>query len=511
MTKVDKIKEVRQLKHVKGVPIREISRRVHLSRNTIRKILRSEETKFTYHRSKVHQPITGKVRSIIEEWIRADQQEKPKYRRTANRMYDILRDEYGYTGSYESIAKCVRKIQEKMKIKEKEAYIPLIYSAGEAFQFDWTEVAAYIRGKLTTLQLAAVQLCHSRYCYLRIYPCKKQELMLDAHRRAFEYFGGACRRGIYDNLKTAVKSLLKGHHRNLQERFVRFCSHYLYEPDFCNPARGNEKGRVESVIGWTRRNFFTPILRCDSIEELNSRVLSFAIGQARTRKHPEFSNKTLYEVYEGERDKLIQLPGYGFDCCRTQHAVVSPYSTAAFDNNRYSVPTEYVGNTVQVKGHAEEVVISCEGQEIARHKRVYGYKQQIFNPHHYLGVLARKPRAFRDGLPFKNWQLPEVLNEYRRLLNDRYSDGDRYFAKTLVLLKDWPIKEVVAAVNKAVSLGVLGDSYVLTLLREKDKPIMEKEYVSIRIELERYHATQRPLSHYDRILRFTDRKEAGKR
>jgi len=175
------------------------------------------------------------------------------------------------------------------------------------------------------------------------------------------------------------------------------------------------------------------------------------------------------------------------------------------------VPVEHVGKTLQVKGNAEEVIVSHEGREITRHKRSHGKGQLVLNPIHYLGVLARKPGAFRDGLPFKNWRLPEVFGEYRRRLNEKYPDGERYFVKTLVLLKDWPIKEVTEAVGKAVSLGVLGDSYILTLLRERDTPVIEKEYISIRIELERYRARQRPLGDYDRLLRFRKQKEVKKR
>ena len=503
MTRVDKIKEVRYLKYVKGLPIKEIVRQTHLSRNTVRKILRSQQTKFTYRRTHQHYPITGQIRDKIETWLKEDLNQKSKYRRTAWRMHEILKYEHGYTGSYRSIAKCVEELNPKIKSKNQEVFIPLSYSAGEAFQFDWAEVAAYIGKDLVTFQLAVITLCHSRRFYPRAYPCQKQELMLDAHRRAFEHFDGVPRRGIYDNLKTAIKHMLKGNHRNLQERFARFCSHYLYEPQFCSPAKGNEKGRVENKVGYVRRNFFVPIPRFSSLDELNSRLLSFSEASSRIKTHPESAEKSCYEVYEEEKDKLMELPPYGFECCRVQHAVVSPTSTIAFDNNKYSVPAEYVNSTVLVKGYADEVLISCEGKSIAGHRRRYGYKQQVLNPYHYLGVLARKPGALRDGLPFKNWKLPSVFNDYRRLLKEKYpDDGDRYFARTLILLKDWPLRDVTEAVDKATSLGVLGDSYILRLLRQRDHPEGEVECLSIKIELARYKAQQMPLSHYDRVLRL---------
>ena len=503
MTGVEKIKEVRHLKYLKGLPIKEIVRQTHLSRNTVRRILRSEQTKFTHQRSQWPQPVTGQIRDKIEAWLREDLNQRRKYRRTAWRMYEILRYEHGYRGSYESVQKFVKELKPRISAKAPEVYIPLYYSPGDAFQFDWSEVLVYIKYELTTLQMAVVTLCHSRRFYARAYPCQKQELMLDAQRRAFEHFGGVCRRGIHDNLKAAVKQILKGKHRNLQERFVQFCSHYLYEPEFCNPAKANEKGRVENKIGFLRRNFFSPIAHFNSLDELNGRLLSFAEASSRIKMHPEFPEKTCYEVYEEEKDKLIQLPPYGFDCSRVQHAIVSPTSTVTFDNNRYSVPAEYLGANVLVKGYADDVVVSCDGKEIARHRRLYGCKwQQVLDPYHYLGVLARKPGALRDGLPFKNWRLPSVFEDYRRLLNERYpDDGDRYFAKTLILLKDWPLRDVVEAVTKSTSLGILGDSYILRLLRQRDQPDGETEYLSIKVELARYKARQVPLSHYDRVLR----------
>jgi len=415
-------------------------------------------------------------------------------------MYEILKTQHGYIGCYESVAKCVHQIREQIKPEKKEAYIPLTFAPADAFQFDWGDVYAYVGGKLNKLNVGIVVLCHSRYFFARAYPCQKQELMLDVQQRAFEFFGGSCNRGIYDNLKTAVKSLLKSHHRNLQERFVQFCSYYLFQPQFCNPARGNEKGRIESKVGFINRNFFIPTPRFDSMEELNERLLAFCLSKSRITKHPDETDKSCYEVYEQEKDKLVQLPAYDFECCRTRQAVVSTVSTVFFENNRYSVPTKYVSKAVQVKGYADEVVVSYQGREIARHKRSYGRNHQEYNPFHYLRVLARKPRAFADGKPFKNWQLPEVFANYRILLNKKYEDGDRYFAKTLILLNDWPIKDVMDAIKKSIALGVVGEAYILTLLRQDREPPDIDTAIALREELSRYRAQQKPLSEYDNVL-----------
>ena len=507
MTEVDKIKEVRILRHVKGLSIREISETANLSTTTIQKILKSEKTKFTYHRGKTYQPVTGPIRETVTGWLIEDKSKKKKKRRTAIRMYEILKKDYGYKGSYESIKKCVRQLKKSINLVKKEAYIPLAFDPGEAFQFDWGEVEAYINNELIKLNLAVVVLCYSRYFYARIYPCQKQEFMLDAHKQAFQYFGGVCERGIYDNMKTAVQGLLKGRHRNVNERFRMFCSHYLFEPDFCTPARGNEKGRVENKVGFVRRNFFVPVLKAETIDELNDSLLDFCDQRNRATKHPEYREKTYYEVYLEEKESLITLPGYDFECCRPVHTVVSPTSRVYFEKNWYSVPADYVNRPVLVKGYVNTVGISFNGREITRHKREYGQYKFIYDPYHYLSILEKKPGAIRNGAPFRDWQLPEIFNTYRKLLNEHYKDGDIYYAKTLILLKDWPIQEVVAAIEKSVSLGVLGDSYILSMLRRKNEPEDEDEHVSVRIELTRYKARQRPLKDYDIILRLRKEKE----
>jgi len=406
---------------------------------------------------------------------------------------------YGYAGSYASVLRCFREARERLGKDPAEVFIPLEFGNGAAAQFDWGEAKAVIDGQLMSLNLGAMQLCKSRKGYARAYPSQKQELLFDVHRKAFEHFGGVPRRVIYDNLKTAVKKILKGNHRNLQERFVEFSSLYLYEADFCNPARGNEKGRIENQIGFIRENFFVPIPKFASMEELNDRLLSFMISVSRTMMHPNDPEHTRHEVYEQERGSLIPLPAHGYECCRVTHAAVTSYSTIHFETNQYSVPGEYVGKTVQVKGYADEVVVSMKGVEISRHKRLYSARQQSLNPYHYLEALSRKPRAFADGLPFKEWQLPEVFLQYRRMLKEKFEDGDRYFVKTLLLVREWPILEVAESIRQAIAVNALGDSYVLMILRRMRNPDYEHRLLDIRDELARYKAQQPPLSRYDEV------------
>ena len=498
---VDQIQFVRRLKFVNCLSIREIVKRTGISRNTVRKILRSKKTEFSYERENSPKPALGNCYELIEQWLKEDLLVKKKYKRTAKRIYVILCQDYGYKGSYESIARCIREVRREVNQASKEAYIPLYYEAGDAFQFDWGEVYARVNKQEVKLQLAALQLSHSRAFFAHAYPNQKHELMLDAHCRAFNFFGGSCKRGIYDNMKTAVKRVLCGRGRLLQERFKQLCSHYLYVPEFCNIASGNEKGRVENLIGTIRRNFFAPIPEFETLEDLNSSLLSFCVAHSRTKNHPEFHDQSRYEVFERESQYLIPLPAHEFESCRLANVVVSPSSTVRFDNNRYSVPTAYVGRSVLVKAFYQDLVVSYKGNVITRHLRSYKEKHLIFDPTHYLELLVKKPRAFEDGMPFKGWDLPSVFYKYRDLLRKKVRNPDKIFAQTLLLLKDWPLGEVTKGIEQALKLGLTSDSYILSTIRRQLEPQDCSEPISIDHKLGQYKANQKALEHYDEILR----------
>ena len=501
MMSVDQIYQVRKLKEIDCLPIREIAKRLGISRNTVRKILRSNRTKFQYSREYEPRPAVDGIYELLEKWLQEDLQLKKKQRRTARRMHEILVTEYQYPGSYRSVARCLREIKSQMGQRSMEAFIPLYFSPGEVFQFDWGEVAAYIGGVYMVLQLAVIQLAHSRVFFAKAYPSQKQELMFDAHCRAFEFFGGSCKRGIYDNLKQAVTRILKGRQRELSPNFVRLVSHYIFKPEFCNVAKGNEKGRVENLIGTIRRNFFAPVPRFASLEDLNSALKSFSVAQARQRLHPEFNHLSRYEVFLKEKEYLVSLPGFPFECCRVDYSVVSPFSLVKFDSNRYSVPTEFVGKTLLIKGFHDELHAIHEGRLAARHIRTYRKNHTVYNPVHYLNLLVKKPRAIHDGLPFKCWNLPAVFYRYKQLLERKVENPDKYFADTLFLLKEWPVNQVAEALKSALSQKLIGSEYILNLIRRKQCSIPESIPYKLNSNLSKYSAMQKDTSHYDQVLR----------
>ncbi len=316
------------------------------------------------------------------------------------------------------------------------AYVPLTFAPGEAYQFDWSHEIVVMDGVTTTVKVAHVRLCHSRMMLARAYPRETQEMVFDAHERAFAFFRGACSRGIYDNMKTAVETIFVGKDRQYNRRFLQMCSHHLVEPVACTPASGWEKGQVENQVGLVRERFFTPRLRVKSYDELNAWLMDKCIAWAKAHPHPEQPDRTIWEVFEEERPKLIPYRGR-FDGFHALPASVSKTCLVRFDNNKYSVSASAVGRPVEIHAYADRVVIRQDGRIVAEHPRRYGRGETIYDPWHYVPVLARKPGALRNGAPFKDWVLPTALDRVRRKLAGS-DDGDRQMVKAFLGLSEDP-------------------------------------------------------------------------
>ena len=226
-------------------------------------------------------------------------------------------------------------------------------------------------------------------------------MVFDAHDRAFAFFKGACTRGIYDNMKTAVDAIFIGRERAYNRRFQQMCSHYLVEPVACTPASGWGKGQVENQVGLVRERFFTPRLRVGSYEELNAVLLDRCVAHARAHHHPELRDRTVWEVFEAERPSLVPYAGR-FDGFHAVTASVSRTCLVRFDNNKYSVAARAVGRPIEVRAYAERIELRQDGAVVGEHRRCFGRDQAVFYPWHYVPVLARKPGALRNGAPFKD-------------------------------------------------------------------------------------------------------------
>src|SRR5487761_19157 len=332
----------------------------------------------------------------------------------------------------------------------------------------WSHEIVILSGVTATVKVAHVRLCHSRLPFVRAYPRETQEMVFDAHDRAFAFFKGACRRGIYDNMKTAVETVFVGKDRLYNRRFLQMCSHYLVEPVACTPAAGWEKGQVENQVGVIRERFFTPRLRFKNYDELNAWLLDQCVAYAKAHRHPELSGRTIWEVYEAERPRLVPYTGR-FDGFHAVPASVSKTCLVRFDNNKYSVSASAVGRPVDVHAYADRIVIRQDGRIVGEHSRSFGRGETVYDPWHYVPVLARKPGALRNGAPFKDWVLPAAMERVRRKLCGA-DDGDRQMVDILAAVLTDGLPAVEAACAEALAEAVHSADVILNILARQRDP-----------------------------------------
>jgi transposase len=467
MVVVETIGRIRREYCVKGKSIKQIARELQLSRNTVRKVLRSGATSFEYMRVVQPRPKLGAWHGDLDRMLSDNEARPAREQLTLIRVFEELRG-LGYEGSYDAVRRYAKKWRLGRGAATAEAYVPLSFAPGEAYQFDWSHEVVLINGTTVTVKVAHLRLCHSRMLFVRAYPRETQEMVFDAHNRAFAFFKGTCTRGIYDNMKTAVDSVFIGKDRQYNRRFLRMCGHHLVDPVACTPASGWEKGQVENQVGLVRERFFTPRLRVTSYEELNAWLLDRCVAYAKVHKHPELPDCTIWQAFEAERPRLVPISG-PFDGFHAIQASVSKTCLVRFDNNKYSVASRAVGRPVEIQAYAERVVIRQDGAIVGDHRRRFGRGETIYDPWHYVPVLARKPGALRNGAPFKDWLLPASLERVRRKLKGS-DDGDRQMVKVLSAVLSDGLVAVEAASAEALASGVHSADVILNILARRRDP-----------------------------------------
>ena len=448
------------------MPIREIERRTGLSRNTIRKYLRSGavEPKFKApERPSKLDPFAEK----LSGWLRIEVGKSRKYKRTATQMYaDLVA--LGYDGSYGRVAAFVRAWKADRQREEQTSgrgtFVPLVFAPGEAFQFDWSEDWAVIGGERTKLQVAHTKLSHSRAFIVRAYLLQTHEMLFDALTQAFRVLGGVPRRGIFDNMKTAVDRIGAGKARQVNARFVAMASHYLFEPEFCNPASGWEKGQVEKNVQDARRRLWQPLPSFPDLAALNAWLEERCIEHWGQIQHGALPG-TIADAHAGEVASLMP-PGRPFDGFVEHSKRVSPTCLIAFERNRYSVPASFANHRVSLRVYPERIVVAAEGHILCEHARIIERSHHlpgrtVYDWRHYLAVIQRKPGALRNGAPFI--EMPEA---FRRLQGHllRHPGGDREMVEILALVLQHDEQAVLCAVELALEAGVPTKMHILNLL-----------------------------------------------
>jgi transposase len=465
---VETIAKIRHLFRAEHKSIREISRELRLSRKVVRKALRSDATAFAYKRGRQPRPQLDSHVTQLEALL-AEELAKPKRQRLSYvRLFEILRGD-GFAGGYDSVRRYAQRWFKDRAATAQGAFVPLAFAPGEAYQFDWSHETVRLNGTTTQIKVAHIRLCHSRLFLLRAYPRETQEMVFDAHEQAFRFFGGACRRGIYDNMRTAVSTIFVGRQRSFNRRFQQFCSHHLVEPTACNPNAAWEKGQVENQVRTARNRFFKPTPRHASLAALNGWLEERCIAWAMTASHPVQRDRTVMEVFESEDRPALVTLRKPFDDFHEAEVAASPTCLVRFDNNRYSVEARAAGRRVQLRAYAERIAVFLNGESIAQHPRCFARHQTIYNPWHYLPVLARKPGALRNGEPFRHWALPGALDEIRGRLG-AYPDGDRQFVSILSALPEAGLDAVEAACATALATRLHSSDAVLNLLARGREP-----------------------------------------
>jgi transposase len=464
---VETIGRIRREHLVKGKSIKEIARDLRISRNTVRKILRSGGTAFSYEREVQPRPRLGRWKADLDRMLTENVGKAARERLTLIRLFEELRA-VGYAGGYDAVRRYARSWGREHASQTAAAFVPLWFAPGEAYQFDWSHEIVLMNGVTVTVKVAHLRLCHSRMMFVRAYPRETQEMVFDAHERAFAFFRGACTRGIYDNMKTAVETIFVGKERQYNRRFLQMCAHHLVDPVACTPASGWEKGQVENQVGLVRERFFTPRLRVKTYDELNAWLTDKCVAYAKVHPHPERPEQTVWEVFEEERPKLVPYRGR-FDGFHALPASVSKTCLVRFDNNKYSVNASAVGRPVEIHAYADRVAIRQDGRIVAEHARSYARGETVYDPWHYVPVLARKPGALRNGAPFKDWVLPAALERVRRKLAGS-DDGDRQMVAILSAVLTDGLPAVEAACAQATSEGVHSSDVIINILARQRDP-----------------------------------------
>lgn len=458
MKQVELYGRVRYAVIIQGMSRREAARLFGIDRRTVDKML-AFPTPPGYRRKKAPaRPKLDPFVGIIDQILEDDTKRLKKQRHTSKRIFERLRDEYGFAGGITILKDYIFSARQR----QREMYVPLSHSPGHA-QADFGEADVVIGGIQYRAHYFVMTLPHSDACFVSAYPAATTEAWMDGHNRAFSFFGGIPKSILYDNDKVLVARILPDGTRQRTKAFSGLQSHYLFEDRYGRPAKGNDKGNVEGIVGFARRNFMVPLPRFDSWDAFNAHLE----GQCRNRQrdvlrgHRENIGARLVH----DQEVLADLPATPFDACDKQATRVSSLSLVRYRNNDYSVPVAFGHQQVWIRGYVHEVIIGCASEEIARHPRSYEREDLIFNPIHYLPLLEKKIGALDQAAPLVGWELPDVFATLRRLLEARMGKpGKREYVQVLRLLETFEINDLHGAIRDALDLSAISFDAVKHLL-----------------------------------------------
>jgi transposase len=466
MKQVELYAKVRYAVQIEGLSERAAARRFGIDPRTVSKML-AFSLPPGYRRTKPPvRPKLDAVIAIIDGILVEDKGRPKKQQHTSKRIFERLRDEHGFTGGITIVKDYVAGWRQRAQ----EMFVPLVHRPGQA-QADFGEAIGIIGGAERKIHFFAFDLPHSDACFVVAYPAETTEAFCDGHVKALTFFGGVPKSILYDNTKIAVARILGDGKRQRTQTFSELQSHYLFEDRFGRPGKGNDKGKVEGLVGYARRNFLVPIPVFDSFEALNAHLLACCRKRMseRLRGHTE----TIGERLERDLAALRKPLPPPYDACEKVGTRVSSLSLVRYRRNDYSVPTSFGHREVIVRVYVHEVVIACGAEVIARHPRSYEREDFVYDPLHYLALIEQKINALDQAAPLADWKLPDEFTTLRRLLEMRMGKkGKREFVQVLRLMETFRIEDVTAAVGDAIARGAIGFDAIkhLVLCRIERRP-----------------------------------------
>jgi transposase len=425
---VESYAAVRKFVFLEGRSRREAARVFGLSRETVSKMCRFSAPPGYVRARPAAKPKLDPLIGVIDAILEADRTAPVKQRHTAKRIFERLRDEHGYGGGYTVVKDYVRR----QKARGRETFVPLSHPPGHA-QVDFGEAVAVIGGVRQKIHFFCVDLPQSDSGFVKAYPRETTEAFLDGHVSAFEFYGGVPLSILYDNLKIAVAKICGDGKRERTRAFTELVSHYLFKDRFGRPGKGNDKGKVEGLVKFSRANFMTPIPVAASYEALNAMLADRCRKRLSERagRHTE----TIGQRLAADLAALRRLPAVALEPCEKRIARVS--STALV---RY---------------------------------RSYGQGVFVYDPLHYLALIETKPGSLDQAAALQNWDLPPVFQHLRHLLEARMGNkGKREFIQILRLMEIASKDVVAAAATDAIQLGAIGFDAVkqIVLARIERRP-----------------------------------------
>jgi transposase len=492
---VDQREQIRRAYFVGNKSVRQIAREMHHSRRTIRTAIHDAgPPRYTLSTPR-SRPVLDPFLALIDRWLEDDKTRPPKQRHTAHRIYERLVAEYGFQGGESTIRQHVRE----QRPRQREVFIPLDHDPGEA-QADWGEAKVYMNGRLVDVNLFCLRLCHSQRFFIAAFPTQGREAFFAGHVDSFDELGGVPRLITYDNLSSAVKKVLGGTRREEQQEFVAFRSHYLFESNYCSPGEAHEKGLIENLVGYARRNYLVPLPNVTSFEELN-RLLAERCRADLARRLRD--GRTVGQAWEEERQHLQPLPEHPWPCYMLRPARVNGTCVVSFEGNRYSAPALYARNKVLVRASVDRVEIVIREKVVASHRRCYERGKDVLDPYHYLPVLLRKPRAFRQAKPVRAYPWPPAFQQALAFLEERHPDGRgvKEYVRILALKEEAGEERLAEALELALRYRCVGLDAVRHLLHQIDKPWQQPLPIPLLpAGLAAFAVPARDLVQYNRLL-----------